>query len=333
MKQHITAFQPRHTFTNDTMDPHFRRNILAQMDAFEARAAEHHRNENIREIFHARLAMINNTDGYFTGNRVLDCRIIQMFDPEDWIALFGQNEPMRPYVQRCMEYAADPHTAPYAGELEVSLLLEENANPAQPGTHRAVFLVSVTPHRQFETGHIIEVEYGEGSNTQQAINRLFHIDVEEETNAVVQQFTEYDILACLADETQMMNLLYTYFLDGFNPMRFVDEQNADPADAWRLRHQCVNVVDEVLHNGVNPNAAVPAPAVAVVQVPAPNHHHAVAIAIPPPPPPINDFAAIYRENYDADAAAAEAGHDIIINDINQNYYNDENIYNYELERG
>jgi hypothetical protein len=264
-----------------------------------------------------------------------------MFDTEDWLALFGPNEPMRPYVQRCMDYAADPHTVPYAGELEVSLLLEENANPARPGTHRAVFLVSVTPHQQFETGHIIEVEYGEGSNTQEAINRLFNTELAEEDGlrAVVQQFTEYDILAFLADETQMMNLLYTYFLDGFNPMRFVDEQNADPADAWRLRHECVNVVNEVLHNGIDPNAAVPA-VVPVAQ------NNPVEFHRPAPPPPINDFAEIYRENY-ADAAApdhedhdgdidfeyAHAQNINIIDNFNQYYYNDADMYNYDPESG
>ena len=315
--------------------------VLAQMDALDARAAEHHADENIREMFRARLAAINNTDGYLTGNRVLDCRSIQMFDPADWIALFGPNEPMRPYVQRCMEYAADQtRTVPYAGELEVSLLLEENANPAQPGTHRAVFLVSVTPHRQFETAHIIEVEYGEGSNTQEAINRIFNTELAEEDGlrAVVQQFTEYQILAFLADETQMMNLLYTYFLDGFNPMRFVDERNVDPADAWRLRHQCVNVVNQVLHNGVIPNAAVPA----IVHVAAPNNPvedvaFRIAVRVPPP---VDDFAAIYRENYAAAAADQEENDDdapnnnIIINDINQyNYELQDNINNYILERG
>jgi hypothetical protein len=258
-----------------------------------------------------------------------------MFDPADWIALFGPNEPMRPYVQRCMEYAADQtRTVPYAGELEVSLLLEENANPAQPGTHRAVFLVFVTPHQQFETAHIIEVEYGEGSNTQQAINRLFNTELAEEDGrrAIVQQFTEYQILAFLADETQMINLLYTYFLDGFNPMRFVDERNADPADAWRLRHQCVNVVNQVLHNGIDPNAA----AVPAVVPAAPNDHHAVEVVEfyrPAPPPPITDFAEIYRENYAA--AAADHDHDEddahIINNFNH-YYNDD-MYNYEQERG
>ena len=269
----------------DQDEQSFHARVMAQMDALDARAADHHTNENIREMFRTRLAMINNTDGYFTGNRLLDCRSIQMFDPEDWVALFGPNEPMRPYVQRCMEFATDEtRTVPYAGELEVSLLLEENANPERPGTHRAVFLVSVTPHRQFETGHIIEVEYGEGSNTQEAINRIFNTDLAEEDGlrAIVQQFTEYQLLAYLADETQMMNLLYTYFLDGFNPMRFVNEGDlVDPNDAWRLRHQCVNVVNQVLHNGVDPNAPFVAPA---------------PVAIPVPPP-VNDFAAIYREEY------------------------------------
>ena len=188
------------------MENNLRRNILDQIDALDARAAEHHANENVRAMFRARLATINNTNGYLTGNRVLDCRSIQMVDPADWIALFGANEPLKPYMQRCMDNARDPRTAPYAGELEVSLLLEENANPARPGTHRAVFLVFVTPHRQFETGHIIEVEYGEGSNTQQAINRIFHVDAEEQTNAVAQQFTEYQLLAYLSDEQEMINL-------------------------------------------------------------------------------------------------------------------------------
>ena len=91
----------------------------------------------------------------------------------------------------------------------------------------------------------------------------------------------YAPIAYLADETQMINLLYTYFLDGFNPIRFVNERDlVDPDDAWRLRHNCVNVVNIVLHNGVDPNARAAAAPVAI-----------------PPPPPVNDFAAIYREEY------------------------------------
>ena len=335
--------------------------ILEEMNAMDQRVAEWHADENTRDMFRERLATINNTDGYLTGNRVLDCRSIQMFDPEEWIDLFGPNEPMRPYVQRCMEYHEDETcTVPYAGELEVSLLLEENANPARPGTHRAVFIVHVKPHRQFDDGHIIEVEYGEGSSTQQAINRLFNTEVEDGRCAIVEQFTEYQILAFLADEHQMTHLLYTYFLDGFNPMQFVDERNADPADAWRLRHECVNVVNDVLHNGIDPLTANPA----VPAVPNDPVVPVVPVAVHPPPPPINDFAAIYQENYAAaadyeededeqddvwnDAAAAYANawdyavaeyanslNNIIYNDINHYYdfQNNDNVHNYGPESG
>jgi hypothetical protein len=245
-------------------------NVMAQMDAMDERAVDYHTNADIRNRFRDRLAMINNTDRYHTGDNVVQCRTIQMCDPEDWIALFGSEQQVYPYAQRCMDYDQDEtRTVPYAGELEVSLLLEENATP---GIHRAVFIVYVTPHQQFYDGHLIEMEYGEGSNRKQTINRMF-------AHAIVQEFTEYRILAFLADDIEMNSLLYGYFLDGFNPMRFANAA-ADVDDERRRRHECHNVVNVVLHDGVDPNAVV---------------------AIPPPPP-VNDFAAIYREYYGDDAS-------------------------------
>lgn len=245
-------------------------NVMAQMDAMDERAADYHTNADIRNRFRDRLAMINNTDRYHTGDNVVQCRTIQMCDPEDWIALFGSEQQVYPYAQRCMDYDQDEtRTVPYAGELEVSLLLEENATP---GIHRAVFIVYVTPHQQFYDGHLIEMEYGEGSNRQQTINRMF-------AHAIVQEFTESRILAFLADDIEMNSLLYGYFLDGFNPMRFANAA-ADVDDERRRRHECHNVVNVVLHDGVDPN---------------------VVVAIPPPPP-VNDFAAIYREYYGDDAS-------------------------------
>jgi hypothetical protein len=252
-------------------------NVMAQMDAMDERAADYHTNADIRNRFRDRLAMINNTDRYHTGDNVVQCRTIQMCDPEDWIALFGSEQQVYPYAQRCMDYDQDEtRTVPYAGELEVSLLLEENATP---GIHRAVFIVYVTPHQQFYDGHLIEMEYGEGSYRQQTINRMF-------AHAIVQEFTESRILAFLADDIEMNSLLYGYFLDGFNPMRFANAA-ADVDDERRRRHECHNVVNVVLHDGVDPNAAVP--------------ELAAVVAIPPPPP-VNDFAAIYREYYGDDAS-------------------------------
>jgi hypothetical protein len=255
-------------------------NVMAQMDAMDERAADYHTNADIRNRFRDRLAMINNTDRYHTGDNVVQCRTIQMCDPEDWIALFGSEQQVYPYAQRCMDYDQDEtRTVPYAGELEVSLLLEENAT-LTPGIHRAVFIVYVTTHQQFYDGHLIEMEYGEGSYRQQTINRMF-------AHAIVQEFTESRILAFLADDAEMNSLLYGYFLDGFNPMRFADAAANVDVDERHRRHECHNVVNVVLHDGVDPNAAVPALA-AVVAI--------------PPPPPVNNFAAIYREYYGDDAS-------------------------------
>ena len=250
-------------------------NIMAQMDALDERAAELHANADIRNQFRDRIAMINNADRYHTGDNVVQCRTIQMCDPEDWIALFGSERHIYPYAQRCMDYDQDEtRTVPYAGELEVSMLLEENVTP---GVHRAVFIVYVNPHQQFYDGHLIEMEYGEGSYRHQTINRMF-------AHAIVQEFTEYQILAFLADDTEMNSLLYGYFLDGFNPMRFGGR--ADDEEDRHRRHACRNVVNMVLHDGVDPNAIpvlMPVPVVAI-----------------PPPPPVNDFAAIYRGYFGED---------------------------------
>jgi hypothetical protein len=244
--------------------------VIAEMDALDDRVAELHTNENIRNRFRERLALINNTDGYYTGDRVIHCRSIQMYDPEDWIALFGREQPVPTYVERCMRYDQDDTgTVPYAGAAEVSLLLEENVNPLQAGVHRAVFMVYITPHQQFSDGHIIEMEFGEGSNTHQTINRLFNTDIDAGgVSAIAEHFTEYQLLAFLADDRDVISLLYGYFLDGFNPMQFHGN--------YRI-HECCNIVNVVLHDGFDPAAA---PLIAI-----------------PPPPPVNDFVAIYRDIY------------------------------------
>ena len=81
--------------------------VMEQMNALDADIAERHADEDIRNMFRARLAMINNTDGYHTGDRIHHCRTIQMYDPEDWSALFGRNQPVPDYAARCMSYEQD----------------------------------------------------------------------------------------------------------------------------------------------------------------------------------------------------------------------------------
>lgn len=280
---------------NANANPNYYDRVMAEMNAMDARIAEWHADEDIQNQFHRRLAMINNTDGYYTGGRVLQCRTIQMCDQEDWTALFG-HEDIRPeteaYAQRCIRYDqnSDSDDIPYSGELEVSLLMEENAIPGRPGIHRAVFIIYMTPHQQFHDGHLIEMEIGEGSFTHQTINRMFDVN----SNALVQQFTEYQILAFLSDDAEMTTLLYGYFLQDFNPM-ILDAQIVDDL----CRHECRNIVNVVLHDGIDPEA------------------DDARVAAIPPPPPVNNFAAIYRANFGDDYDNDFDEERYIIND----YYN------------
>jgi len=234
--------------------------ILAEMNAMDARLVEWHADEDVRNQFRGRLAMINNRHGYHTGNRVLQCRTTQMYDPEDWSLLFGYENilpEVEAYAQKCMRYEGDQEhqrsygqerdgAGPFSGNLEISLLMEENPFPERPGVHLAVFIVYITPHQQFHDGHIIQMEIGDGSLTHYTINRLFDI----RTRAILQQLTEYQILSFLAEANEMTSVLWDLFLPGFNPMRFDD---AD-ADVLRRRHECHNVVNVVLHGGVDPVA-------------------------------------------------------------------------------
>lgn len=164
--------------------------------------------------FSRRQNLINNTRNYHTGHVIHHGLSIQMFDPYDWYALFG-NEDLPPdlvsYAEESIRCFQDGTSD--GGNLEVTLLMEQNFN--RPGRHLAVFLIHLTPHRQFYNGHVVQIEFDEGSFIHQMIERLFDI----QTNAIVVQMSEYDVLKYLADEDEMLDLLDT-FLYGFNPMRF-----------------------------------------------------------------------------------------------------------------
>ena len=164
--------------------------------------------------FLRRQNLINNTRNYHTGHVIHHGLSIQMFDPYDWYALFG-NEDLPPdlvsYAEESIRCFQDGTSD--GGNLEVTLLMELNF--IRPGRHLGIFLIHLTPHRQFYNGHVVQIEFDEGSFTHQMIERLFDI----QTNAIVVQMSEYDVLKFLADEDEMLYLLDT-FLYGFNPMRF-----------------------------------------------------------------------------------------------------------------
>jgi hypothetical protein len=192
---------------------------------------EWYRRDDICQKYRERVEKVRSMEGFRIMSRMENCLTIQMYDPEEWKDLFGR-ESLRPelqqYVDAILRYDQDKTgTVPFEGHLEVSLLMEENVNPVRPGIHRAVFLIYATPHKQFHDGHIVGIEFGEGSYTHQTIQRIFDM----ETRVVVQEITQYDILTFLAEEDEMNTLVYEYFLQGFNPKYY----GKNPDRSW---HEC-----------------------------------------------------------------------------------------------
>jgi hypothetical protein len=291
-------------------------------DDYERITDELNRSPQVQERYTNRIRMINNTAGYRTGNQTLHIRSIQMYNWDDWNALFGteQLDPnLRVYAEAAIEYAQDETgTIPYAGQMEVSLIMQENY---RYGIHRAILMVHVTPHRRFYDGHIIQKEFSEGSHTHQTINRLFDTNI----RAVVLQATQYQFLEYLADDDETLEVMNDYFMDpDFTSIRFSyvpDPGNeigghyvADP-NALDDEHRLHYCAEEDHHH---------------------HHHHAAApvvvepvIAIPPPPP-VYDIGEIYQRNIEMYYAPEEDeyGNHVIYNE-EPRYDNIIRIYNDE----
>jgi hypothetical protein len=285
-------------------------------DEYERITDEWNRRPQVQERYTNRIRMINNTPGYHTGNQILHIRSIQMYDAADWNALFGaeQLDPhLREYAQASIEYAQDETgTVPFAGNMEVSLIMQENY---RRNIHRAIFMVHLTPHRRFYDGHIIQKEFSQGSRTHQTINRLF----DTQNRAVVLQATQYQFLEYLADYDEALEIMTNYFMDedpDFTSMRFsyvADPEhnlggyyvvNPNALDDHRL-HVCAA---EDYHHENNPV----------------EEQHPVVIAIPPPPP-VYDFGEIYQRNIAA-MDDEEEENDIIYND-----HDHDDAYDYPVQ--
>lgn len=245
---------------------------------------EWNQSNQVRDRRRQRSQMINNTDGYRTGYRVHHIRSIQMTTNEVWNELFGRetlHPALREYSQASIEWAQhETNTVRFAGQMEVSLLMQENY---RPGVHVAIFIVHLLPHRHFHDGHMIQMEFGEGSNTHQTISRLFDV---VDGPVIIQQATEYQMLAYLADDDEAMNLLHICFLQpDFAPMRFSfvqpDPNDYDDYGYYMMDQHAID--HHMWHEFADDNAIIAAPAPDV-------------IAIPPPPPANDDFAEIYRRN-------------------------------------
>jgi hypothetical protein len=282
------ATATRHTMAQEQQN---RIRVDDGMEEYERITEEWNQNNEVQQRQDRRSRLINNTDGYRTGNRIHHIRTIQMYDHAEWNELFGQEnlDPvLREYAQASIDHAQDEtHTLRFAGQTEVSMIMQENY---RPGVHVAVFIVHLTPHRRFYDGHMIQREFGEGSRTHQTINRLFDTN----TRACVMQATEYNLLEYLANDDEALDLLHYCFLDNeFQTMRFsyvVPEPDADDDDQGHYYvnpyandehrwHECAQHEEERRQQ-------------LLIRHDAPNE----AVVAIPPPPPVNDFAAIYFRN-------------------------------------
>lgn len=268
------------------------------MAEYEQATIEWNQRNDVRAAHERRRDAINNTPGYFTGNRVHHLVSIQMVHHADWDALFGShilNPTLARYAQASMDhFHDDTDTLDFTGQMSVSLLMQENY---RPGVHLAIYFIHLTPHRCFHDGHMISVEFGDGSATHQAITRLFDTN----DRAVVQQATEHQMLSSLADDEDAMELIYTCFVPEFAPIRFslvaapnavdagdgyyIPDPNALDDHRWHEFAEYYNLAAAAAGAGVGARARLEQ---AQAQI--------------PPPPPINDFAEIYQRalrEYDA----------------------------------
>ena len=260
-------------------------------DQYDRETVQWNNSNHVQLRRQRRTDAINNTDGYHTGNRVHHLRSIQVATYDIWNQLFGReilNPTLREYVQACLDFNNDENNhLPFAGQMEVSLIMKENY---RPGVHVAIFIIYLTPHRQFHDGHIIQMVFGEGSQTHLTVNTLF----DPNERAIVSQATEYSILEYAADDDEMLDLLHMCFIDrDFVTMKYSFEEGEHDNEYFYIEDPVGN--GNVIHRWHNFGF------MEEENVPGIHNNNEYAVAVAPvripPPPPVNDFAEIYRYNY------------------------------------
>jgi len=336
---HYCSFQRYKTYKKEKMAyNHIRDQDENGMNEYDRVTNEWNRSDDVRHRRGLRSAQINNTEAYRRGNRIHHIRSIQVPSMEIWNDLFRNeilNPALRDYAEASIAFVEDrTHTLRFAGQMEVSLIMQENY---RPGVHVAIFIIRLIPHRHFHDGHVIQREFSEGSATHQTINRLFNT----EDRAVVSQATEQTILENLADDDEMLELLHYCFMDDdFNTMRFTFVPPWNPEDEDDYGNYVVDPNardDHRVHEFYEDEPEDIAPGAPAADADANEdeeeheyyynynenlrqygNYENAAVAIPPPPQNNIDIAAIYQYYYDQEEAAADN-----YNVINYHHHDDE----------
>ena len=262
------------------------------INEYERVTHEWNQSAEVRSRRTQRINEINNTPEYYTGNRIHHLRTIQVPSFEVWNELFryeALDPVLREYVQASIRYAENGGL--FAGQMEVSLILQENY---RPGIHVAIFIIQLSPHRQFYDGHVIQREFGDGSVTHQAITRMFNTD----DHAVVSQATEYEILQYIAHGDDMRYLLDRCFMDpDFTTVQYIYIMPPPPGYNEEENNNGHYVVD--YHGGNDHQHQVHdfEAAAALPDADADAAADAAVIVVPPPPQVINNFQEVYNYNF------------------------------------
>jgi len=261
-------------------------NIQSQyVSAFRRRDAaisDIHASPETRERITNRKHTICQTEEYTTADRVQHCRTIQLVDIEDFRALFGTGlikPEVEQYVTESIEWTINS-ASDFFGQITVSLMMQEQA--ARPGMYTAVFIINATPHEQFRTGHVVDIEFQRGSVTHETVNRLFYSN---ECSAIGQYFTELNLLLHLADDEEMYHMLFGCFMEeGFYSAPYSENE-------VEIAHKCMHVWDTVF------DADDQADDYSEDYSEEEEYGEFNGYTVPPPPP-VNDFGALFREIYE-----------------------------------
>jgi hypothetical protein len=143
---------------------------------------------------------------------------------------------VKEYVDKCLNWkrkSSDECNDEYEffGQLTLSLLMQENES--RPGFYIAVFIINVCPHQQFITGHIIEREVQRNSLMYHRIIELFYLPT---SLSIGEYLTEKQLLLYLADDEEMRNLMFGYFM-GEN---FYSSISTNVYPEIEYSHDCMN---------------------------------------------------------------------------------------------
>ena len=182
---------------------------------YDDEAEYHNRSLNIIEMKNARQQPIDSLPDYNTGNRGHHLPTIQITSRHEWNKLNLTIDGQPNFIENLLGQNDSGHDNQF-GELRISLIRRENQ---QTGNHDAIFIIYSIPHYHGIDGHVVCINYADGSDIDLIISDFF----DNRECCIVLEMSENQILNYFAKDTDALHILQEYFIDGFNSIRFDEE--------------------------------------------------------------------------------------------------------------